>query len=100
MDKKIQVFFCVASFTKNMKIRNGCHFWRDKLFFENWVDYSAGISSESKISSKLLCRDIQWVKILSKSLMVFGIQAFLCFAIFAKNSKQPPFLVRQIICEI
>ena len=53
----------------------------------------AAIFGETKFFSKLawlLCRDTLWVKnfveiVLSST--VFEIQAFLCFAIFAKNSK-------------
>ena len=26
----VQAFLCFAIFTKNSKIQNGCHFWRDK----------------------------------------------------------------------
>ena len=39
---QIQAFLCFAIFEKNSKIQNGRHFWRDSIFFENWVDYSAG----------------------------------------------------------
>ena len=31
---EIQAFLCFASFAKNSKIQNGCHFWRDKNFFK------------------------------------------------------------------
>ena len=47
--------FCVLQFfAKNSKIQNGCHFGRDKIFFENRDGYSAEIPSGSKISSKSL----------------------------------------------
>ena len=36
------------------KIQNGRHFWRDKIFFQNWDNYSAEIPFGSKISSKSL----------------------------------------------
>ena len=51
----------------------------------------------------LICRDTLWVKNfieITLSSMFFEIQAFLCFAIFAENSKWPPFLVRQIFLKI
>ena len=44
--------FC--NFAKNLKIQNGRHFWRDKIFFQNWDKYSAEIPYGSKISSKSL----------------------------------------------
>ena len=44
--------FCVLEFLR--KIQNGRHFWRDKIFFQNWDNYSAEIPCGSKISSKLL----------------------------------------------
>ena len=44
--------FYVLQFLR--KIQNGRHFWRDKIFFENWHGYSADIPSGSKISSKSL----------------------------------------------
>ena len=43
--------FCVLQILR--KIRNGRHFWRNKIFFENWDSYSAEIPCGSKISSKL-----------------------------------------------
>ena len=30
-----QAFFWFVIFAKNLKIQNGCHFWREKIFFEN-----------------------------------------------------------------
>ena len=44
--------FC--NFAKNSKIQNGRHFWRDKIFFQNWDNYSAEIPCGSKILSKSL----------------------------------------------
>ena len=51
---EIQAFLCFAIFVKNSKIQNGRHFWRDKIFFQNWDNYSAEIPCGSKISSKSL----------------------------------------------
>ena len=61
----------------------------------------AAIFGETKLFCKLgelLCRDtlkIKNVVEITLSSTVFEILAFLCFAIFAKNSKWPPFLARQ-----
>ena len=76
--------FCVLQILqKNSKIQNGRHFWRHKIFLKlEW----------------LLCRDTLWVKSfvqIALSSTVFQISAFLCFAIFVKNSKWEPFLARQ-----
>ena len=49
---------------------------------------------------RLVFTDTMWVKKFAKFALsgtVFEIQAFLCFAIFAKNSKWPPFLAGQKI---
>ena len=46
--------FCFAIFAKNSKIQNGRHFWRDKIFFQNWVKCSAEIPCGLKISLKSL----------------------------------------------
>ena len=73
---KIQAFLCFAIFTKNLKIQNGRHFWRDKNFLKNQDGYSVGIPYGSKISSKSL-----YLARLSRY------KHFLCFEIFAKNSK-------------
>ena len=40
---EIQAFLHFAIFAKNLKIQNGRHFWQDKYFFENWINYSAEI---------------------------------------------------------
>ena len=53
-------------------------------FFANWDSYSAEIPYGSKISSKLL-----YLARFSRY------KDFYVFAIFAKNSKWPSFLVRQ-----
>ena len=67
--------FCVLGFLqKTRKFKINTLFGGTKIF-ENWVTYSAELPYGSKMSSKLL------------SSTVFEIQAFLCFAIFAKNSK-------------
>ena len=44
--------FYVLQFLR--KIQNGRHFCRDKIFFQNWDNYSAEIPCGSKISSKSL----------------------------------------------
>ena len=38
--------FCVLQFLQ--KIQNGCQFWWDQNFFENWVSYSAELPYGSK----------------------------------------------------
>ena len=47
-------FYVLQFLRKNSKIQNGRHFWRDKIFFQNWDNYSAEIPCGSKISSKSL----------------------------------------------
>ena len=49
-----------------------------------------GMTKIFRILGSLLCRDTLWVKSfieIARSCTVFKIQAFLCFAIFVKNSK-------------
>ena len=72
-------------FAKNSKIQNGRHFERDKNILKIWM---ATLRRYPTVQN--------FVKIALSS-MVFKILAFLCFAIFAKNSKWPPFWARQKI---
>ena len=68
-------FLCFAIFAKNLKIQNGRHFWRDKIFLKIGMA-ALQIPFGSKISSKSL-----YLARFSRY------KHFLCFAIFAKNSK-------------
>ena len=72
---EIQAFLCFAIFAKNLKIQNGCHFWRDKLFLK------IGSATQQSYPTGQIFVEI------ALSSTVFEIQAFLCFAIFVKNLK-------------
>ena len=72
---EIQAFWCFAIFAKNWKIQNDRHFWRDKNFLKIGM---ATLQGYPKVKNSVE---------IALSSMVFEIQAFLCFAIFAKNWK-------------
>ena len=72
---EIQAFFVFCNFCEKFENSKRPPFLTGQIFFEHWV------------SSSL---ELHWDKNLVKialSSTVFEIQAFLCFAIFAKNSK-------------
>ena len=70
---------CFAIFGKNSKIQNGRHFWGGENFWK---------------IAKSTSLDTLWVDKIALSRTVKEIEANLCFAIFGKNSKWPPFLGR------
>ena len=80
--KEIEANLCFAIFGKNSKIQNGHHFWGGENFLKiaktTMLRYPVGeIFDEIALSRT-----------------VKEIEANLCFAIFGKNSKWPPFLGR------
>ena len=80
--KEIEGNLCFAIFGKNSKIQNGRHFWGGENFLK-----IVKITSLSTL----------WVENFDEiavSRTVKEIEANLCFAIFGKNSKWPPFLGR------
>ena len=82
MVKEIEANFCFAIFGKNLKIQNGRHFRGGEIFF--------------KIAKNTMVKYL-WVENFDEitlSRMVKEIEENLCFAIFGKNSKCPPFLGR------
>ena len=80
--KEIEANLCFAILGKNLKIQNGRHFWGEENFFKlPGVHFS----------------DTLWVENFDEialSRTVKEIEENLCFAIFGKNSKWPPFLGR------
>ena len=81
MVKEIEAILCFAIFGKNSKIQNGHHFW----------------GGENFLKIAIYCSNTLWVENFDEialSRTVKEIQAILCFAIFCKNSKWPPFLGR------
>ena len=80
--KEIEAILCFAIFGKNSKIQNGRHFWGGENFLK---------------LPRVHCFDTLWVENFGEialSRTVKEIEANLCFAIFGKNSKWPPFLGR------
>ena len=80
--KEIEANLCFAIFGKNSKIQNGGHFWGGENFWK---------------LQRLHCLDTLCVENFAEialSRTVKEIEANLCFAIFGKNSKWPPFLGR------
>ena len=71
--------FMFCNFCKKFKNSKWPPFLARQKYFENWDNYSADITCGSKISSKLLY--------LVRFSRYKHFKAFLCFAIFAKNSK-------------
>ena len=81
--KEIEANLCFAIFGENLKIQNGRHFWGGENFL--------------KIAKSTFPFDTLWVENFNEialSRTVKEIEANLCFAIFGKNSKWPPFLGR------
>ena len=80
--KEIEAYMCFAIFGKNSKIQNGRHFWGGENFLKiSTVEFS----------------DTQWVENFDEialSRTVKEIETNLCFAIFGKNSKCPPYVGR------
>ena len=80
--KEIEANLCFAIFGKNSKIQNGRHFWGGEIFLKianiTFLRYPVG----RKFDEIALSRTVK------------EIEANLCFAIFGKNSKWPPFLGR------
>ena len=82
MVKEIEANLCFSIFAKNSKIQNGRHFRGEESFLK---------------IKRVRCLDTQWVKNFDEialSHTVKEIEANLCFSIFGKNSKWPPFLGR------
>ena len=80
--KEIEANLCFAIFGKNSNIQNGRHFWEGEIFLK---------------IAKITFLDTLWVENFDEialSCTVKEIEANLCFAIFGKNSKWPPFLGR------
>ena len=80
--KEIEANLCFAIFGKNSKIQNGRHFWGGENFFENCRVHSLDTLWVDNFDEIALYRTVK------------EIEANLCFAIFGKNSKWPPFLGR------
>ena len=80
--KEIEANLCFAIFGKNSKIQNGRHFWGGEIFLKiaktTMLRYPVGENFDQ----------------IAVSRPVKEIEANLCFAIFGKNSKWPPFLGR------
>ena len=73
-----------------------CHFWQK---FENskWPPFLGRGKFFAKNCKDYICLDTLWVENFDEialSRTVKEIEANLCFAIFGKNSKWPPFLGR------
>ena len=82
MVKEIKAILCFSIFGKNSKIQNGRHFWEGEIFLK---------------LARLHSLDTLWIENFDEialSRTVKEIEAILCFAIFGKNSKRPPFLGR------
>ena len=82
MVKEIEANLCFAIFGKNSKIQNGRHFWGG----ENFLKIAKSTFLRYPVGQKFRRNNI--------SRTVKEIEANLCFAIFGKNSKWPPFLGR------
>ena len=85
--KEIEANLCFAIFGKNSKIQNGHHFWGG----ENCLKIAK--------STALIYLWVENFDKIALSRTVKEIQANLCFAIFGKISKWPPFLGRGNIFE-
>ena len=73
--KEIKAILCFAILGKNLKIQNGRHMWEEENFWK-----LPGVH----------CSDTLWLENFDEiplSHTVKEIEAILCFAIFAKNSK-------------
>ena len=81
--KEIGGNLCFAIFGKNSKIQNGRHFWGGENFWKiakiAFLRYPVGRKNFDEIALSGTVKEIE---------------ANLCFAIFGKNSKWPPFLGR------
>ena len=82
MVKEIEANLCFAIFGKNLKIQNGRHFRGGEIFF---------LIAKNTMLKYLWVENFDEIAL---SRMVKEIEANLCFAIFSKNSKWPPFLGR------
>ena len=82
MVKEIEANLCFAIFGKNLKIQNGRHFRGGEIFFK---------TAKNTMLKYLWVENFDEIAL---SRMVKEIEANLCFAIFGKNSKWPPFLGR------
>ena len=81
--KEIEAILCFSIFGENSKIQNGRHFWGG----ENFLKIAKIVHSSYTL----------WVENFDEialSRTVKEIEAILCFSIFDKNSKWPPFLGR------
>ena len=79
--------FCVLQFLRKFRKFKMAAIFGERKFFENWENYSTGVSCGSKISSKLLY------------LIRFSRYKHFCVLQFCEkfeNSKWPLFLARQI----
>ena len=82
MVKKIEANSCFSIFSKNSKNQNGRHFWGGENFLKIARIHSLHTLWVENFDEIALSRTVK------------EIEGNLCFAIFGKNSKWPPFLGR------